>query len=44
MLENFDGWFAKKAAKIMLGGEIFFWRGRSQNASGLVFDWSITGI
>lgn len=44
MLENFDGWLAKKAAKLMLGGEIFFWRGRSRSASGLVFDWSITGI
>lgn len=44
MLENFDGWFARKAAKIMLGGEIFFWRGRSKSADGLVFDWSITGF
>lgn len=44
MLENFDGWFARKAAKLMLGGEIFFWRGRSKGADGLVFDWSITGF
>lgn len=44
MLENFDGWFAKKAAKLMLGGEIFFWRGRSKNADGNVFDWTITGF
>ncbi len=44
MLENFDGWFAKKATKLMLGGEIFFWRGRSKSADGLVFDWSLTGF
>ena len=43
MLENFDGWFAKKATKLMLGGEIYFWRGRSK-ANGNVFDWSITGF
>lgn len=44
MLENFDGWIAKKAAKIMLGGDMQFWRGRSKNPDGLVFDWSITGL
>ena len=32
MLENFDGWLAKKATKVMLGGEIFFWSGRSKAA------------
>lgn len=43
MLENFDGWIAKKATKLMLGGEIFFWRGRSK-ADGNIFDWNITGF
>ena len=44
MLENFDGWLAKKATKVMLGGEIFFWRGRSKATDGYVYDWSITGF
>ena len=44
MLENFDGWLAKKATKVMLGGEIFFWRGRSKAADGYIYDWSITGF
>ena len=44
MLENFDGWLAKKATKVMLGGEIFFWRGRSKAADGYIDDWSITGF
>jgi len=44
LLNNFDGWIVKKAAKLMMGGEIFFWRGRSKNPEGLIFDWSITGL
>jgi hypothetical protein len=44
MLENFDGWLAKKATKVMLGGEIFFWRGRTKSNEGYVYDWSITGF
>lgn len=43
MLSNTDGWFAKKATKLMLGGEIFFWRGRSKSGDK-IFDWSITGF
>ena len=43
MLENFDGRFAKKATKLMLGGEIFFWRGRTKS-NGNIFDWNLTGM
>lgn len=43
ILNNFDGWFAKKAAKLLMGGEVWFYRGRSyQNKNAI--DWSLTGL
>lgn len=44
MLNNFDGWLAKKAAKVMMGGEPFFYRGRSKTAEGKTVDWSVMGL
>lgn len=43
ILNNFDGWLAKKAAKFMMGGEVLFYRGRSLK-SGKAIDWNITGL
>ena len=43
LLNNFDGWFAKKAAKLMMGGEVLFYRGRSLK-DGKTVDWNITGL
>lgn len=43
ILNNFDGWFAKKTAKLFMGGEIFFYRGRSLH-NGKSVDWSLTGL
>ncbi len=44
MLNNFDGWIAKKAAKVLMGGEYFFYRGHSKNANGKFIDWGIAGL
>ncbi|MBQ2559313.1 MAG: hypothetical protein II565_01770 [Fibrobacter sp.] len=44
LLDKVDGWFAKKAAKIAAGGEVLFYRGRSQNGLGKKIDWAITGV
>ncbi|MCQ2099077.1 MAG: hypothetical protein MJZ10_02050 [Fibrobacter sp.] len=43
ILDKVDGWFAKKAFKIAAGGEVFFYRGRSDLNSGKKLDWCITG-
>lgn len=43
ILDKIDGWFAKKAFKIAAGGEIFFYRGRSEIQNGKKLDWCITG-
>jgi len=43
ILDKVDGWFAKKAFKIAAGGEVFFYRGRSELSSGKKLDWCITG-
>ena len=44
LLDKIDGWFAKKAMKIAAGGEVLFYRGRSQNGMGKKIDWAITGV
>ena len=44
LLDKIDGWFAKKAMKIAAGGEVLFYRGRSQNGLGKNIDWAITGV
>lgn len=44
ILNNFDGWIAQKAIKLMMGGEVYFYRGRTQGPEGTKLDWSITGI
>ena len=43
ILDKVDGWFAKKAFKIAAGGEVFFYRGRSDLSNGKKLDWCITG-
>lgn len=43
ILNNFDGWFAKKAAKLLMGGEVWFYRGRSFQEKKAI-DWSLTGL
>lgn len=43
ILDKVDGWFAKKAFKIAAGGEVFFYRGRSELSNGKKLDWCITG-
>lgn len=44
ILSNFDGWLEKKAAKLMMGGELLFIRGRSQSSLGSALDWVFTGF
>ena len=44
LLDKVDGWFAKKAFKIVAGGEVLFYRGRSEASHGKKLDWCITGV
>lgn len=44
LLDKVDGWFAKKATKIAAGGEVLFYRGRSQGSNDKKIDWAITGF
>ena len=44
LLDKVDGWFAKKAMKIAAGGEVLFYRGRSDGNNGKKIDWAITGV
>ena len=44
ILDKVDGWFAKKAFKIATGGEVLFYRGRSDASHGKKLDWCLTGV
>lgn len=44
LLDKVDGWFAKKAFKIAAGGEVLFYRGKSESSIGKKIDWCVTGI
>ena len=44
ILDKVDGWFAKKSFKIATGGEVLFYRGRSDGSHGKKLDWCITGV
>jgi hypothetical protein len=44
LLDNFDGWIAKQATKLIMGGEVLFYRGRSKDHNGHFIDWSFTGL
>lgn len=44
ILDKVEGWFAKKAFKIAAGGEVLFYRGRSDGSHGKKIDWCITGV
>ena len=44
LLDKIDGWFAKKAMKIAAGGEVMFYRGRSDASHGKKLDWTVTGV
>lgn len=44
ILDKVDGWFAKKAFKIATGGEVLFYRGRSDGSNGKKIDWCVTGV
>lgn len=44
LLDKVDGWVVKQATKLMSGGEILFYRGRSDNSLGKKTDWAITGL
>ena len=44
LLDKVDGWFAKKAFKIAAGGEVLFYRGRSDASHGKKLDWCLTGV
>ncbi|MCF0222499.1 MAG: hypothetical protein HUK19_09415 [Fibrobacter sp.] len=43
-LDKIDSWIARKAIKMATGGEIFFYRGRSDGSHGKKIDWIITGV
>jgi hypothetical protein len=43
LLDNFDGWIAKQATKLIMGGNSFL-RGRSKDHNGHFIDWSFTGL
>lgn len=44
LLDKVDGWIAKKAMKVAAGGEILFYRGRSDGSNGKKIDWTVTGV
>lgn len=44
LLDKVDGWVAKQAFKMAAGGEILFYRGRSDGSHGKKVDWAITGV
>lgn len=44
LLDKVDGWIAKKAFQIAAGGEVLFYRGRSDASHGKKLDWCITGV
>ena len=44
LLDKVEGWIAKKAFKIATGGEVLFYRGRSDASHGKKLDWCITGV
>ncbi|MCQ2105759.1 MAG: hypothetical protein MJZ26_08210 [Fibrobacter sp.] len=44
ILDKVEGWIAKKAFKIAAGGEVLFYRGRSELENGKKLDWAITGV
>ena len=44
LLDKIDGWIAKKAMKMAAGGEVMFYRGRSDASHGKKLDWTITGV
>lgn len=44
LLDKVDSWFARQAMKIAAGGEILFYRGRSDGNQGKKIDWAITGV
>ena len=44
LLDKVDGWIAKKAMKFAAGGEVLFYRGRSDGSNGKKIDWAITGV
>ena len=43
VLQNFDGFMAKKAMKFAMGGELLFYRGQTKQDQTVV-DWSISGF
>lgn len=44
LLDKVDGWIAKKAMKMAAGGEVLFYRGRSDGSNGKKIDWTVTGV
>lgn len=43
-LDKIDSWVARQAIKLATGGEIFYYRGRSDGSHGKKIDWNITGV
>lgn len=43
-LDKIDSWVARQAIKVATGGEILFYRGRSEGSNGKKIDWCITGV
>lgn len=43
ILSNFDGWIERQAARVMMGGELVFMRGRASSSYGMI-DWIMAGF
>ena len=44
LLDKIDSWVARQAMKLAAGGEILFYRGRSDGNHGKKVDWTVTGV
>ena len=44
LLDKIDSWVARQAMKLVAGGEVLFYRGRSDGSHGKKVDWTVTGV
>ena len=44
LLDKIDSWVARQAMKLAAGGEVLFYRGRSDGSHGKKVDWTVTGV
>ena len=44
LLDKIDSWVARQAMKLAAGGEVLFYRGRTEGPQGKKIDWTVTGV